>query len=281
VLIAGVQALMDPETNFGVWEVSVGSFAPLWIINGPIRHDMHINCGQGALSPGDIANATIGRAMGLIIKNVGGARKGIEDMGGLGNAAKYTQVLGENEEESPWEPLHVEHGFNKNDSTLTVFFPCSQITAMFHGSDDKSLLQSTINNIAPAILSLLVVLRPQGAKTLAKYGWTKKGIREFIHEYARTEVKNKTSSSAVPPELKLLRQVLNPEDSVSIIDSPDFVRVIVSGGVGGIEYSLFGGGKTYRGNTSKWGVTKKVELPKNWDKLKDKYKGLIPKYIMY
>jgi hypothetical protein len=282
VLITAVETLLDPETNFGVWEVSVGSFAPFWIINGPIRHDVRVNCGQGALSPGDIANAAIGRAMGLIIKNIGGARKGIEDMGALGNAAKYTQVLGENEEESPWEPLHVEHGFNKEDSTITSFFPCCQISAMFHGSDDKSILQGAINNISPTLLTLLVVLRPQGAKTLAKYGWTKQGIREFIREYARTPARSKLWLSSIPEELKLQRQVLNPDDSVPIFSNVNLIRVIVAGGVGGLEVALFGGGRTDRGKTAGWvGVTKKIQLPKNWDKLVEKYKGIVPKYIMY
>ncbi len=123
ILIAGVQALMEPATRFDTMQDSQGSWAPFWIINGPIRKDIRINTGVGALSPGDIANAAIGRAMGLIIKNIGGIRKGIEDAGALGNPGKYTMVLGENEEESPWEPLHVEYGFKKEDSTLTVFFP--------------------------------------------------------------------------------------------------------------------------------------------------------------
>ena len=81
VLIAAVQALMDPRSRFDTFGVSTGSWAPFFVINGPIRKDIHINCSSGALSPGDIANAAIGRAVGLIVKNIGGVRKGIEDMG--------------------------------------------------------------------------------------------------------------------------------------------------------------------------------------------------------
>ena len=124
VLIASVQALWTPDGT-PCATVSTGSWAPFWIINGPIRKDLHINSGSGALSPGDMANATIGRAMGLITKNIGGIRKGIEDMGFLGNPGKYSMVMAENEEESPWEPLHVEQGFKKEDSAITVFFPNS------------------------------------------------------------------------------------------------------------------------------------------------------------
>jgi len=115
LLIAGVQAIMDPRSRYSTWGVSTGSWSPFWIVNGPIRNDLNINSSSGALSPGDIANAAIGRAMGLIIKNIGGVRKGIEDMGVLGNPGKYSMVIAENEEDSPWEPLHVEQGFNKED----------------------------------------------------------------------------------------------------------------------------------------------------------------------
>jgi hypothetical protein len=88
VLIAAVEALADQKTRFDTFEVSTGSWAPFFAINGPIRDQIHINYSSGALSPGDIANAAIGRAVGLIVKNIGGARKGIEDMGVIGNPAK-------------------------------------------------------------------------------------------------------------------------------------------------------------------------------------------------
>ena len=104
LLIAGIEAMLDPQSSFGIFEVSTGSWAPFYIVNGPIREQLRINGSSGALSPGDMANASIGRAMGLIVKNLGGARKGVEDMGVLGNPAKYSMVLAENEEASPWEP---------------------------------------------------------------------------------------------------------------------------------------------------------------------------------
>ena len=121
VLIAGVIAAYGPKSKRGPWQLgSTLSPAPFWIINGPIRNDLHVNFSSGILNPGDMANAAIGRAMGLIVKNIGGIRKGVEDMAVIGNPVKYTTVLAENEEESPWEPLHVQQGFNKGDGTITV-----------------------------------------------------------------------------------------------------------------------------------------------------------------
>src|SRR3990172_6493731 len=106
LLITAVQMLADQKTRFDTFEVSTGSWAPFWVVNGPVRKDININCSSGALSPGDIANAAVGRAVGMMVKNIGGARKGVEDMGVLGNPAKWSMVLGENEEKDPWEPLH-------------------------------------------------------------------------------------------------------------------------------------------------------------------------------
>src|SRR3989337_1762504 len=123
VILAVVEALADKNGGFGTYGCSTGSWAPFTLVNGPIREEIQINYGSGALSPGNIANAAIGRAVSLIAKNIAGARKGIEDMGVLGNPAKYSQVMGEDEAGSPWEPEHVERGFTATDSTVTLFFP--------------------------------------------------------------------------------------------------------------------------------------------------------------
>jgi hypothetical protein len=270
LLISGVQALLEPEVMFGTTEVSTGSWVPFWIINGPIRQDLHINSGQGALSPGDIANATIGRAMGLIIKNIGGARKGIEDMGIYGNPGKYTMVTGENEEDSPWEPLHVEKGFRKEDSTITLTFPTSFSGASPFGSDANGILRGLLASIRSP--GLTVMMNAQHAKALAKEGWTKSEIARFLCEYARVPAyQHQSFWGQWGPER--IRQPLNPTDSVSVLRSPDYVRLLVAGGVGGLMIGIMTGGRS--------SVTKKVQLPLNWEKLVAKYRDIVPGYIRY
>ncbi len=278
LLIAGVQALMDPRAQFGTWGVSTGSFAPFWIINGPIRKGINVNSGSGALSPGDIANAAIGRAMGLIIKNIGGARKGIEDMGVLGNPGKYTLVIAENEEDSPWEPLHVEHGFNKEDSTVTLFLPHCYSQIWPYGTHDKGILNSVIYNIIPARRGLFcLMMPPQHARTLAGKGWAKKEIANFISEYARVPAYRHAMYWRALPEAPAKEWLpLNPMDSMRILRDPDWIRVLVAGGPGNF-LGLFVGA-VHEGMD--W-VTKKVELPANWDKLVEKYKNIVPTYARY
>ena len=168
---------------------STGSFSPFWLINGPVTKDLQINSSFGALSPGNIANATIGRALGLITKNIRGVRRQIEDMGVLGNPGKYSMVAAENEELSPWEPMHVEHGFRKEDSTITLTFPQSFQQMVPYGTDDKGILTTVVTSITQARMGLLaVLLTPAHAKSLAGRGWTKKSIKDYIMKNARLTV---------------------------------------------------------------------------------------------
>jgi hypothetical protein len=149
VLLAGVEHVLDPNTRFGTFSMSTGSWAPFWVINGPIRNDIHVNSSSGSMSPGNIANSAIGRAMGLIIKNLGGIRKSVEDMGVIGNPCKYSMVIGENEESSPWAPLHVDEGFEQNDNTVSLIFPNSFSQTWPYASDDRGILASIANGGTP------------------------------------------------------------------------------------------------------------------------------------
>jgi hypothetical protein len=260
VLIAAVQSVSDPKSRFDTFEVSTGSWAPFLAINGSIRNDIHVNCSSGALSPGNIANSAIGRALGLIVKNIGGARKAVEDMGVLGNPAKYSLVIGESEEESPWEPLSVERGFKKEDSTLTLFLPNTYIQTIPSETNAKGILD-ILARMGPSSMSCLVVI-PSHAKILASEGWTKKKVKEYI------------ARNAVSPFPAIVGEQ-TPAAPKQPMDTENLM-ILVAGGpgawmglhrsVGGFENAL---------------VTKKIELPKNWDKLVAKYKNIVPNYEKY
>ena len=102
---------------------STTSFATISVVNGPIRNEIGMNSGIGALGPYNHANATIGRAYGLLSQNLqGGSVPGDTYMGTLGNWYTYSATFAEAEERSPWEPFHVQHGFKPTDSTVSVFF---------------------------------------------------------------------------------------------------------------------------------------------------------------
>ena len=284
ILIAAAQTLMDPGSNFGTWGVSTGSWAPFWVINGPIRNDIRMNCGTGALSPGDMANAAIGRAMGLIIKNIGGARKGVEDMGTLGNPGKYSLVIAENEEKTPWEPLHVEYGFDKEDSTVMVSSPNTYIQIWPYGSDDEGILRAIVYNLIPRG-GPFIIITPQHAKILADRGWTKQDIKEFISKYAQVPAyrvptywgtSNPMTTPGARPGLFKGKVPMRETDTVPLINDPGAISILVAGGAGAfigllMPVGVFASRKT----------TRKIELPKNWKALVNKYKNVVPTYAKY
>ncbi len=273
LLIAGVEALLDPKATFGTWEVSTGSWAPFWVVNGPIREQVRINSGSGALSPGDIANATIGRTIGLIVKNLGGARKAMEDMGVLGNPAKYTMVIAENEEANPsgWEPLHVQQGFQRDESCVTVSFPNSYLQIWPYGSDDKGIMRGLSSNMVPRWRQLTLLLPPGHAQTLADAGWTKSDIATYLYEYARVPAYRTPDFWGVSGVVRM-RPPLNGEDPVPLLRSPDSLRIVVVGGPGVFMGLAYG--------ASAW-VTKQVSLPAHWESLVKKYRNLVPNHIKY
>jgi hypothetical protein len=251
VLISAVEALSDPKTRFDTFEVSTGSWAPLLVLNGPIRNDININCSSGMMSPGNIANAAIGRALGLIVKNIGGARKGREDMGTLGDAMKYSLVIGENEENSPWEPLHVGFGYEKTDSTVTVMFP-NRYAQTIPAQTTPEGIASTLAGMGPGALSCMIVI-PDHARIFDTEGWSKKKVKEFIVQHSGTR------DSRRPGRLQ----------------DEDFM-VVVAGGPGvwmGLLSSAGGFGNSF--------VHRKIELPADWEALKKKYANMVPTYVTY
>ncbi len=268
VLIAAVEALAEPQTHFATWSVSTGSFSPCWIVNGPIRGDIKLNSGSGVLSPGDMANSAIGRAMLLIIRNIGGARKGIEDMGVIGNPGKYSMVIAENEEDSPWAPLATEDGLGTGENAVTFFQPHCSTLLWPYGSDTNGLLNAVVANIIPARRGLFcLVLPPSHARMLAADGWEKEAVKAFISEYARVPAyQHPISWDAMVGIQPLEWRPLNPMDSQRILRTPDWIKIVVAGGPGHFMGMLVGA----MADGMDW-VTKKVNLPADWDTLVKNY----------
>jgi hypothetical protein len=213
--------------------------------------------------------------MGLIIKNLGGIRKGMEDMGSLGNPCKYSLVAAENEEGSPWEPLHVENGFNKEDSTISVSFPNNFRQGSGGDGDAKGIIRGLLAGLTGAGV---FTLEPGQAQILARDGWSKTDVREFLCEYARIPAAKHPAytgrqiSAAPVTKIKQLSP-LEPEETVRILRSPDFIKLVVMGGTHG-AIGIFTGGL-------RRAIVKKIELPVNWERLVKKYSGMVPTYELY
>jgi hypothetical protein len=169
---------------------TTSSMAAMVVVNGPIRHEIRMNAGTGALAPYNHANATIGRAYGLLSQNLqGGSVPGLTYMGSQGNNYAYNSVtFAENEERSPWEAFHVQHGFKPTDSTVSVFTGCRS-TAYTLGIREKhwrehvrNMLRGMDPHIPPTFLLDPITAR----QFIDRGGFTKKdALIDWIYDNAR------------------------------------------------------------------------------------------------
>ncbi|MCC7417709.1 MAG: hypothetical protein IT176_11255, partial [Acidobacteria bacterium] len=120
LLLLAIETMAEEPLNLYGLQATTHPCTPLVVVNGPVARELGINAGHNAFGPCTRANATIGRAIRLALLNIGGAIPAVGDMATMGAPSKYTYVVAENEEASPWEPLHVERGFARDASTVTV-----------------------------------------------------------------------------------------------------------------------------------------------------------------
>ncbi len=237
-LIAAVEAVCDEPFNLHGIQTTTNSVGPMLVFNGPIRQQLNINCGAGVLGPGWRANATLGRAIRLIMLNVGGATPGDVDKSTQGWPGKYTCCIGENEEASPWEPLHVERGFRKDDSTVTVF----GVDGSTQSTDISPWPEQVIRQIAFGMVRLqigrgseplnkqeerepIILLNPVFAGMFAeKLGHTKESLKRYLWETARFPADWVPASHA---------WVIPENGRVRLMESPAGFHVIVTGGDSG------------------------------------------------
>jgi hypothetical protein len=169
---------------------SSSAMATMAVVNGPVRLEIGMNAGIGAMGPYNHANATIGRAYGLLSQNLqGGSEPGLSYMGNQGNNYAYNSVtFAENEERSPWEPFHVQQGFRRDESTVSVFTGCRS-TAFTLGVREqhwrehvRSLLRGMDPNGPPTLL-----LDPIAARQFVdRGGFVDKGaLIDWLHDNAR------------------------------------------------------------------------------------------------
>ena len=188
VVIAAVEALIDPTFPLELMQVTTNPMTPLLLLNGPIRHKLDINYGAGCLGPGWRANATIGRAIRLVLLNAGGALPGIYSKSSFASPLRYTYVLGENEEENPWTPFHVDQGFGPEDSTVTVFRATNYVNISGgEGVGPEEILRHIATAMPPMYLGgegAMLLLGVNHARSLYDSGLSKQEIQKKLWEYA-------------------------------------------------------------------------------------------------
>ena len=241
VLIAAVDALGDPAFNLQGIQATTNPATPWLVVNGPIAQDLGINAGINCLGQGAWANATIGRAVRLILQNVGGARPGEMDRATHGQPGKLTFCCAENEVENPWEPLHVERGFARDCSTVTVVGASGTLNMNSHAKEADDLLRAIADTMAYPLSNDYyfggepwVILSPEHAEILKRDGFGKSEVKRRLWEQSRLVASRFAARDSA--RVKHIRCAeLGEIDANSLVPAaphPDGIGIVVAGGPG-------------------------------------------------
>src|SRR6266436_6883029 len=249
VVRAAVLAMTTDAFNLNGVQATTHMAAPLLIVNGPVAHEIGMNGGCNAFGSGNRPNATIGRALRLVLLNVGGGQPGDLDKSTLGHPGKYTYCVAENEAASPWAPYHVEKGFGPEDSTVFVLAAEPPHSVTNHVANDPegildsicSAMSTIANNNAVSSGHCAVVIGPEHAKTIAGKGWSRHDVRNYLHmnawnlfgklafDHRYGRVYNRNLPRWYKREL---------DSRIPIVPSPEHIHLFVIGGTAG-RFSAF------------------------------------------
>lgn len=249
VVVAVVKALATPE--FGLHHATSALAGPtiMILVNGPITRTLGMNSTTNLFGPGNRANATIGRALRLILLNCLRYKPGIADRATLGTPGKYTCCIAENEENHPWEPWHVEKGFRAEESTVTLVAASSMIQIWNYGTHEQFL--RTVGDALSFLGSIAilgqtpgaVVLAGEHAELLRSSGWSKRQIREFVVEHTGRSIADLKRAGRIDGNI-------TPADETTIhyaMDTPEDLMLMCAGSpIGALSMVLpgFGSSKT-------------------------------------
>ncbi|MBO19077.1 MAG: hypothetical protein CL732_00875 [Chloroflexi bacterium] len=240
VVLTATEAMLDPMFNLVGPSSSMGGSAILSIVNGPVTKELNINSRNNLFGPGNRANATIGRAVRLILMNACAAIPGVFDRSVIGHPGKYTYCIAEADTETHWDGLHVERGFSADQSTVTVFAGESprQVRSVGHPepilhaiADVASSLGSnmstsgSVGDTAIGVRQGQIVVTIAGNSNLWK-DWTKAQAKEFIHSRAQRSVADLKAASV----LKGDPEAGDAETMISLIPEPDDILLVFAGG---------------------------------------------------
>jgi hypothetical protein len=246
VLVAAIRAMCRSEFNLAGIQGTGDPVAPGLILNGPVRAALDVNCGENAAGPGRRANAAIGRAVRLVLINIGGATPGVIDRAMLGQPAKYTFCLGENEEHSPWEPFHTARGVDASQSAVSVVAVehCQFIhpitlppeTLLQTIADAMCVVGHSKHFFGPRPVTLFIP--PAQASLLDKLGFTKEKVKEFLFERARIRMERLPKYEDAYYWSGYVNELEIHDGSALVVSEPDDILVYVVGGLdyGGVLY---------------------------------------------
>jgi len=249
VIVTAVQAILRKPFNLYGIQGTTNPATPVLIVNGPIAREIALNARGNLFGPGFRANATIGRAIRLIMTTIGGGVPQAADKSTLGNPAKYTCCFAENEADSPWAPLHVERGFEASTSTVTAFggaAPANIIEKSKTAGDmlatiARAMAVSGSNNMFMS-QEALVVLGPEHAAIAAREDFDKEKVRQTLFEHARIpfELIGRSNADVLAVWRGGCIDERDGQRALRIVEKPEDIVIVVAGGAGNHSASIPG-----------------------------------------
>ncbi|MFQ6027744.1 MAG: hypothetical protein ACE5Q6_09655 [Dehalococcoidia bacterium] len=271
IVIAAVEAVVDPAFDLEGLQATSDPAAPMVIVSGPVVQQVGVNHGIGLFGHGSRANATIGRALRLVLINLGGGHPDSGDKSTLGSPAKYTYCVGV-DQDTPWQPVHCDFGFDPEESCVTVYASDAPRGNNPGGSGSMEfplwILADSMSNLNHNIISgghAVVVISPLIAHGLREEGWSKEEVKLYLYERARVPVERvqqykmlrhgRPQSDDDPYRWPRWLNVDEPGLTVPVVRSPENVLVLVAGDPGRSR-SAYCPARPYNRP-----VTRRVQLP--------------------
>jgi hypothetical protein len=233
IVLAAVEAMLDAAFNMRGVQTTDENVAPLVIVCGPIVRELGINSTYGALGPGWQANATIGRALRFVMQNLGGGWPGAVSLAGLGQPARYTLMLAERDD-APWPPVHVDLG-RAIDDNVVIVQRAESVINVTGTLDDLATVMGTSTSAFSMLHDgcVTVVVAPFIAAKLAREGWSRADVRQYLHEHGRVPVEtwrrswlHATAQAQAWPEWI---RAAEPSGRLPVVRDPDDITVVVAG----------------------------------------------------
>ncbi|BAS26219.1 thiol-disulfide oxidoreductase [Limnochorda pilosa] len=242
LILAAADALLDPRHDFRSATTTTNPCAIFILVTGPAVQEIGVQYAEGALAPGPFSgpNATVGRAINLIMDVVGGSKPPSPDKSTLGSPASYTMVLGENVDATPWKTVNEQLGFDRDANLVTVFEMRSFVNFNLHNPNTaEGLLDPMAATIGPVAglaenafecgrgPAKVLALSPEHAATIAGEGWTEADVKAYLHEHASISMERYlVRNNGVEPDCR------QDEAEPSVLAEPGNVLVVVAGGPG-------------------------------------------------
>lgn len=252
VVAAAVEALGDPLYGYHGPATSTGGSAVFMVVNGPIARELDINFENNLFGPGWRANATIGRAVRLVMRNVIGTLPGELDRSSLGHAGKYTFCIAENEAESPWPPLHTTRGFRADQNAVTIFAAyaphqySNRLSATPEGVLDTCCAHMRISAGTARHPQYVLVFAGEHTAIMKKAGWSREDAQRYCFEHSQSSVAELKRANLLPDDVT----ADDERTMYPLVEAPQDFLVIAAGGRAGVQSAFIPGWGSKRGSQS-------------------------------